>query len=203
MEGTFAVSAITTLFFLIQLLCFTSGFPAYDDQDTEYIKTSCTNTTYPRLCYRSLAIYASKIKSDPKLLAKTALNVTFVSTRSTARLMKRISRIHNLRPRVAGAVADCVELVGDSVDELQGSIGEMDHARGGPNFGLVMNDIQTWVSAALTDDDTCMDGFDGKAMNGRVKILVRKHILRVCRLTSNALALVNNYASSQTGAPLP
>ncbi|KAF5729884.1 putative Plant invertase/pectin methylesterase inhibitor superfamily protein [Tripterygium wilfordii] len=197
MEGSFAVYAVPTLLFLAQLLCFTNGFPIYEEQNKEYIKTSCTNTTYPRLCYKSLSTYASKINGDPKLLATTALNVTYISTQSTSKLMKRISRIHNLRPRVAAAVADCVEVLGDSVDELQRSIEEMGRAGGGPSFGIVMNDIETWVSAALTDDDTCMDGFGGKAMKGRVKMLVRKNILRVSRLTSNALALVNNYASSQ------
>ncbi|OAY59963.1 21 kDa protein-like [Manihot esculenta] len=162
---------------------------------TQYIRTSCSNTTYPRLCYHSLSIYASEIKTNPKSLANTALNITLRATKSTSRLMKKMSRIHGLNPREAAAVADCVEVVGDSVYELQRSIGEMGHARGS-NFFQVMADVQTWVSAALTDDNTCMDEFAGDSMNGNVKALARRHLVKIAHLTSNALALINNYASS-------
>ncbi|KAK4479972.1 hypothetical protein RD792_013026 [Penstemon davidsonii] len=51
------------------------------------------------------------------------------------------------------------------------------------------------VSAALTDEDTCADGFAGKAMNGGVKTAVRQRILNIVHITSNALALVNSYAA--------
>ncbi|KAJ9173438.1 hypothetical protein P3X46_016573 [Hevea brasiliensis] len=171
--------------------------PVPSNTNTQYIRTSCSNTTYPRLCYRSLSIYASEIKTDPKLLANAALNVTLKATESTSRLMKNMSRIHGLKLRETVAIIDCVEVVGDSVYELQRSIGEMGHA-GESNFYQVMANIQTWVSAALTDDDTCMDGFAGESMNGYVKTVARRHLLKIAHLTSNALALINNYASSHT-----
>lgn len=87
-------------------------------------------------------------------------------------------------------------MIDDSIDELQKSIGEIVRIRRS-NFVLIMSDLQTWVSAALTDEDTCMDGFSGRAMNGYAKMMVRKRIVKIAHLTSNALALINNYASSQ------
>ncbi|KAJ9147764.1 hypothetical protein P3X46_029887 [Hevea brasiliensis] len=171
--------------------------PVPSNTNTQYIRTSCSNTTYPRLCYHSLSIYAREIKTNPKLLVNTALSITLKATKSTSRLMKRMSRIHGLKPREAAAVVDCVEVVGDSVYELQRSIAEMAHVRGS-NFYQVMADVQTWVSAVLTDDDTCMDGFAGDPMNGNVKTLARRHIVKISHLTSNALALINSYASSHT-----
>ena len=71
---------------------------------------------------------------------------------------------------------------------------------GSYDFELQISNIQTWVSAALTDDDTCVDGFDGRDMEGHVKATVRRHVLKVAHLTSNALALVNSYASSAQAA---
>ncbi|MFQ6641223.1 hypothetical protein Gotur_016053, partial [Gossypium turneri] len=41
-----------------------------------------------------------------------------------------------------------------------------------------------------------MDGFSSMAMNGYAKMMVRKRIIKITRLTSNVLALINNYASS-------
>ncbi|KAI8006229.1 hypothetical protein LOK49_LG07G00555 [Camellia lanceoleosa] len=90
---------------------------------------------------------------------------------------------------------DCVEQLSDSVDQLRNSIGEMKKLKKGSNFDLAMNDIQTWVSAALTNDDTCTEGFAGKAMNGKVKYIVRRRIVKIAQLTSNALALINRLAS--------
>lgn len=169
--------------------------------DTKYIKTSCRVTTYPKLCYTSLSIFAGKIKSDPQLLAGAALNLSLAATRATSTVMNRLSKFHSLKPMVAAAVLDCVEEIDDSVDELQQSVTEMGHAGGDSDFGLLMNDIETWVSAALTDADTCMDGFDGHGMNGRVKNVVRRYIVKVAHLTSNALALINSYASNVSSFP--
>ncbi|KAE8725333.1 Plant invertase/pectin methylesterase inhibitor superfamily protein [Hibiscus syriacus] len=169
--------------------------PYHHTTNTEYIRSSCTSTTYPRLCYRSLSIYATKINTSPRLLALSALIVTFKASKSSSRLMRKLARTHGLKPRVAAAMADCIELIGDSLDELQQSIGDLVRLKRS-NFQLIMSDVQTWVSAALTDEDTCMDGFAGKSMNGYVKTMVRKRIVKIAHLTSNALALINNYSSS-------
>jgi len=108
--------------------------------------------------------------------------------------MVKLSKSPGMSHRVIGAMKDCVEELGDSVEELQRSIGEMSKLRSS-NFQLFMSDIQTWVSAALTDENTCTDGFAGNAMNGKVKTIVRGRIVTVAQLTSNSLALINQYAS--------
>ena len=109
-------------------------------------------------------------------------------------MMVNLSKSQGISPKVVAAMKDCVEELSDSVYELKKSIGEMKNNKGF-NFQLMINDIQTWVSAALTDETTCSDGFQGKAMNGNVKTLVRAEIVNVAHLTSNALALINRYAS--------
>ena len=87
--------------------------------------------------------------------------------------------------------------VGDSVDELKQSMEAMEH-RGKFGVGFQLNSIQTWVSAALTDDSTCMDGFSGDSMNGDVKTAVRSHVLNVAHPTSNALAFINDLATAHS-----
>ncbi|XP_057489388.1 21 kDa protein-like [Actinidia eriantha] len=112
--------------------------------------------------------------------------------------MVKLSQSHALSPREVAAMQDCVEEVGDSVDQLRRSLGEMNQIKGS-NFVLMMSDIQTWVSAALTDVDTCSEGFSGNNMNGNMKNVVRGQIVNIAHLTSNALALVNSYASTLRG----
>ncbi|KAK9143273.1 hypothetical protein Syun_012673 [Stephania yunnanensis] len=161
---------------------------------TEFIKNSCGVTMYPKLCYKSLSAYASSINKSPAQLANVALSVSLTCARSTSTFVLQLSKRGNLKPREAAAVRDCVENIGDSVSELQESLEEMRHLRGGGfEFNHKMTDIQTWVSAALTNEDTCMDGFEGddEANGSSVKNMVRSNIKNVAQLTSNALSLIN------------
>lgn len=157
---------------------------------TEFIKTSCRVTLYPDLCYNTLSSYASTIQTNPAELANAALSVSLNEAKSTSALVLKLSKGLELRPREAGAVKDCVENTRDSVDELQQSLQAMKDLKG-PEFEFKINDLQTWVSAALTNEDTCMDNFEGNGMNGKVKDTIRGRIVRVSQLISNALALIN------------
>ncbi|KAF5935552.1 hypothetical protein HYC85_026681 [Camellia sinensis] len=116
--------------------------------------------------------------------------------------MTKLSKSPGLSPVEASALADCVELSGDSADELSRSLKEIANTNfGDPNFGGQINDIQTFVSAAFTDFDTCLDGFSKKA-SGQVKTKVGTQVLIVEHLTSNALAFINSYATGpQTTSP--
>lgn len=107
--------------------------------------------------------------------------------------MVALSLSHGINPREVAAMKDCIEELSESVDELRNSITEMRKLKGS-NFNLIVSNIQTWVSAALTDEDTCTDGFEGKRMNGNLKITVKGRIVNVSQLTSNALALINKFA---------
>ncbi|XP_008234384.1 PREDICTED: 21 kDa protein [Prunus mume] len=162
--------------------------------NTEFIKTSCRATTYPKLCRTSLSSHASTIQTSPKLMAGAALNVTLSSAKSTSATMLKLSQSHGLKPKEVGAMRDCLEELSDSVDELQSSIAEMGNFKS-YDFQLMISDVQTWVSAALTDENTCSEGFGGNGMNGNLKTAVRGRIVNIAQLTSNALALINRYAS--------
>lgn len=79
--------------------------------------------------------------------------------------------------------------------ELRRSLGELQHLKQA-TFRWQLSNAETWVSAALTDEDTCLDGFDG--VNGKVKTEVQRRITRVARVTSNALYMVNRLDYSRS-----
>ncbi|CAM8980500.1 unnamed protein product [Rhodiola kirilowii] len=160
---------------------------------TEFIRTSCAATSYPALCYTSLSIHANAIQKNPKILAHTALSVSLFTAKKTSSSILSLSNTPGLKPREVGAMKDCIEEMAESVEQMQKSLSEMDSFREA-EFQMMISDVQTWVSAALTYEDTCTDGFSGKVMNGKVKTAVRGNILKIVHLTSNALALINNYA---------
>ncbi|ESR53625.1 PMEI domain-containing protein [Citrus sinensis] len=198
MKGSPFSHALTLLIF-IQFATYMNTYcsaarPVQSETNTQFIKTSCRVTTYPDLCITTLSGYATKIQASPKLLASTALSVALKTALVTSTTMNKLSKSQGLNPREAAALYDCVDQLRDAVDELQNSISEMGRNERS-NFALQMNNVQTWVSAALTNEDTCMDGFSRKSMNGNVKATVRRQISNVAHLTSNGLALVNSYAS--------
>ncbi|ESR34951.1 hypothetical protein CICLE_v10006691mg, partial [Citrus x clementina] len=110
----------------------------------------------------------------------------------------QLNRFKNLKPKEYRAIADCLELMDDSVDRLSKSVQEM------KNLGRVksrdflfhINNVQTWASTALTNGNTCLDGFADKSMNGKVKDSVTAQVANVVQVTSNALGLFNQFANN-------
>lgn len=181
---------------IISVVLFALLFCGPASATTDFIKTSCKATRYPALCVKSLSMYASTIQQSPKQLARTALAVSLDRARSASKYVSQLHKANGLKPRERAAVNDCSNNVGDSVYELARSAQELSRAgrKGSAKFRWHMSNVQTWVSAAITDEYTCVDGLAETAGNGQLKAALRSRVVHVARLTSNALALVNRYA---------
>ncbi|XP_068331956.1 pectinesterase inhibitor 7-like [Pyrus communis] len=195
---------LTFLFFLLFHPIPTVGSPS---NDTEFIRTSCATTLYPDLCYTSLSRFASAVQDNPAQLAKVAIGVSLARARSMAAYVSNISRQadYGADSRAASALHDCFSNFGDAVDEIRGSLKQMRQliatavsGGGSSSFRFQMSNVQTWMSAALTDEETCTDGFDD-VEDGPLKTDVSNGVENVKKVTSNALALVNRVA--EKGAP--
>lgn len=161
---------------------------------TSYIKTACSSTTYPKLCYNSLSPYASKIKANPQKLCNAALTVAIKAARNASSTISGLSKQKGLTQNEVGIIQDCIENIRDAIDELKQSINEMGNL-GASDVKLQIDDIKTWVSAAITDEDTCTDGFDEQKVSTDVKNKIRKSILSVAMPTSNALSIIDSLYS--------
>lgn len=163
--------------------------------DLDFIRSSCNATLYPDVCFTSLAGYASAVQDNPAKLAKLAIGVSLSRAKHTASYLSKLSRT-----AASAAVHDCVSNVGDAVEQMHGSLQqlrEMNHHRqGAPAFRFQMSNVQTWMSAALTDEETCTDGVTEEMEDGDTKTAVCERVGDVKRFTSNALALVNTYANN-------
>ena len=51
----------------------------------------------------------------------------------------------------------------------------------------------------FTDQDSCLNGFQDLNTDGKVTAMVTGHRQNVCKLISNALALVNKFAATGGG----
>ncbi|CAL9052004.1 pectinesterase inhibitor 10-like [Musa acuminata AAA Group] len=189
-----AASATLVSLLIVFGFCISSCFTDATRIHADFIVSSCQATMFRRLCVDSLSPYANVIRDSHMELARSALSVSLSGARSAAAAVSKLAAEGTLAPSEAATVRDCMTTTGDSVDELQRSLEAIGNPKGKGEavVGLRLDDIQTWVSAALTDEDTCMDGIGGgRGMGGVVKVAIRRQIVNVAQLTSNALALIN------------
>ncbi|KAF8106140.1 hypothetical protein N665_0147s0092 [Sinapis alba] len=167
--------------------------------DLDFIRSSCNATLYPDVCFTSLSGYASAVQDNPARLAKLAIGVSLSRAKHTMSYLSKLSS-HASSASASPAVHDCVSNVGDAVEQMHGSLQqlrEMNHRRpGAPAFRFQMSNVQTWMSAALTDEETCTDGITEEMEEGETKTAICERVADVKRFTSNALALVNTYANN-------
>ncbi|KAG7014820.1 hypothetical protein SDJN02_22449, partial [Cucurbita argyrosperma subsp. argyrosperma] len=167
---------------------------------SNFIKSKCSAATYPDLCVQSLSTFASTIQQNPRQLVQTALVVSLSRAQSTRSFVWKMTKFSGLKKREYAALRDCMEEVGDTVDRLSKSVEELKRVSGSKqkDFQWHMSNVETWVSAAMTDENTCSDGFAGSALNGRIKSSIRARIVDVSRVISNALSLINKYAENES-----
>ncbi|KAK1425692.1 hypothetical protein QVD17_21047 [Tagetes erecta] len=166
--------------------------------NTNFIRTSCQTTLYPQLCFTSLSGYSSAVQQDPGSLARVAIGVALSKTITMTKYISNISSHvdYGSSPRVVAAVHDCCSVFGDAVDNIRESLRQMRRLNGsGEDLRFQVSNVQTWMSAALTNEETCTDGFEDVVDDG-VKADVCGRAVKVKEMTSNALALVNGFANT-------
>ncbi|XP_052198524.1 pectinesterase inhibitor 3 [Diospyros lotus] len=170
------------------------------NKNDNLVRSSCVHASYPGICLRTLSSYKGAVNS-PRQLAQAAVKVSLARAQKvSAYLGSLIVSSGGKKKREQAALRDCVEQVGDSVDQLRKTLSELKHLHrgGGAEFRWQMSNAETWVSAALTNEDTCLDGFrevepepepaGGKKVVGSD---VKRKITNVAKVTSNALYLIN------------
>ncbi|KAL1547857.1 pectinesterase inhibitor 3-like [Salvia divinorum] len=155
----------------------------------DLVRRSCVHASYPDVCLRTLSPSSSSgAAATPRDLAQAAVRVSLAHVRKASEYLAGMKGSVGRRER--GALSDCVEQMADTVDELRKTMSALRQLRrGGAEFRWQMSNAETWVSAALTNEETCLDGF--KEIDGEVRADVRKKVTNVARVTSNALYLIN------------
>ncbi|XP_021725740.1 21 kDa protein-like [Chenopodium quinoa] len=194
------MATLTLPFLILSILSIaTFAASAAATSTNNFIKTKCSSTAYPTVCVQSLSSYANKIQKSPRQLAQTALIVSLAKAHYAKAYVAHLAHSSGLRPKESGSVKDCLEVIGDTVDKLSKSVHEFQTAVRGRSRDFLwhMSNVQTWASAALTNENTCVDGFKDQNANGKVQNAIEVQLKGVMQCTSNALALVNQFANSK------
>ncbi|KAF8042860.1 hypothetical protein BT93_A1247 [Corymbia citriodora subsp. variegata] len=152
---------------------------------TSAISRTCGLTRYPALCLNALAAFPGAKGASEQELLHISFNVTLQRFSKALYLSSTIGHLE-MEPRVRSAFDDCLELLDDSVDALQRSLYYV--APGGVKSSSgSAQDVVTWLSAAMTNQDTCTEGFAD--VSGGVKELMAERLRDLSELVSNCLAI--------------
>lgn len=197
--STTTTSTFSLLLVLVLLLLTSSPNSAdarghhADQSASDLVRSSCVHASYPTICVRTLSSYSGPAKT-PRDLAQAAVKVSLSRASRVSKYLSQVTGSQQGSKRQRVALTDCVEQIADSVEELSRTLKELKHLRG-QTFRWQMSNAETWVSAAMTNEDTCLDGFED--VDGKLKSDVRRKIGNVARVTSNALYMINRLDQSR------
>ncbi|KAK4436365.1 Pectinesterase inhibitor 11 [Sesamum alatum] len=156
-----------------------------------FIAQSCNTTTYPSQCIKALTPYASTVGTNALKLCNAALGVAIKATSSCSSTVSKLSKKKGITRAEGSAIKECIGELKDAVYELRETTNAMGHL-GDADREFQWANAKTYASAAITDADTCIDGFLGRKVSAIVKKKIKGCVSEVEKHISNALSLINH-----------
>ncbi|XAR71633.1 Pectinesterase [Bertholletia excelsa] len=189
------VSAAVTVAVLFALQTQSQSNSIMNKKPTKAISRICSRTRYETLCINSLVDFPGAMTADDEELVHISVNVTL---QRYGRALSAAAEINNfaMDDHVRSAYEDCLELLEDSVDQLSRSLAAVRPlaADGEAPPEASAEDVMTWLSASMTNHDTCSDGL--QEVDGDVKDQMGNRLKDLSEIVSNSLAI---YAVSPGG----
>ncbi|XP_031104223.1 pectinesterase 1-like [Ipomoea triloba] len=173
----------------------TSSPPVSSNSTADLLAAVCAVTLHPDSCLASMSPFPAPPKPDPEHFLNVSLRVAIDELTNVSSLPK--SLMANLNDRAArSALEDCDGLFDDALSQLNESAGFMNSGPGNLTIALTpfqINSMQTWISAAMTDEDTCLNGLE--ELNSTVIGEVKTRVHKSNEYMSNTLAILNKLQS--------
>ncbi|WZZ27182.1 pectinesterase 3-like [Brassica napus] len=182
--------AIVSIISLLLILALTAGAftrRSYNPPiSSKPLKAVRAVTRYPETCFNALSSSLDG-KLNPESILELSLRVT---SKKVSNLSVSFRSINDMLEETV--VGGYVKLYADAVSQLNESISEFKREKkNGGNWltKRVVGDVKTWISAAMTDDETCSDGLE--EMGTVVGNEIKKEMLTVNQMMSISLAIVS------------
>ncbi|KAJ9168117.1 hypothetical protein P3X46_019679 [Hevea brasiliensis] len=160
------------------------------------LKSSCSATLYPDLCFSAISTLpdaSSKIKNTKDVI-DLSLNLSKTSVERTYLKIKKLTfRQSNFTKREKTALSDCLEMLNETLDEIKKALQDL---RSYPSLKKSLaehaDDLKILLSAAMTNQETCVEGFYYEKADEKVRKLFLSDEKHAHHLCSNTLAMIKN-----------
>ncbi|XVE70787.1 hypothetical protein DITRI_Ditri10aG0098700 [Diplodiscus trichospermus] len=165
----------------------------------ESVNAMCNVTLYPDSCGSSIAALRSSLNDTnpnpgPTEIFKLSMQVALDELIRLSSLPQKINSSYvNNDPLVRGALNDCETLFKDAIEYINESISSV-QVEQGDKMMLPMakiNDIMTWLSSAITNQETCLDGLIEAANHTAIPQEVEYSMRNSTEFCSNSLAIAS------------
>lgn len=205
LAALFLVASAASIAVLARSRARSKGPSLTGPRPSEAISRTCRLTRYPELCVSSLLDFPGAVDAKERDLVHISVNVTL---RRVGRAVYGASAIVgvSMDTHARAAYEDCMELLDSSMDQLSRSLSiiqpSLTSSQDQPKGASDDEDVLTWLSAALTNHDTCSEGLDGVA-DGYVKEQMQSHLKDLTELASNCLAIFAASSRNQDFSGVP
>ncbi|XP_068661982.1 pectinesterase-like [Aristolochia californica] len=162
------------------------------------LRSSCSSTRYPELCISTVASNPSLLSSlaTHKQVIEASINQTVGAVQSTYGKVQTMTQKPNLTPREKVALADCLQTLGDTLDELRETYSCFEVYPSNKPIAEQADDINILLSAAITNQETCIDGFSYNKAETELRKEFESGVLNVKHMCSNVLSMASNMTVS-------
>ncbi|XP_048424526.1 putative pectinesterase/pectinesterase inhibitor 22 [Pyrus x bretschneideri] len=188
------------LLLLLSLSCSSYGVTS-SPSIRSMVTQTCTDVDDRNSCITNVQAELQKTgpqTQDSVAILTAALTHTLNETKNAIKIITKFNSLPIIY-RESVAIEDCKELLDYSVSELAWSLGEMIKIRGGDTNVHYEGNLKAWLSAALSNQDTCLEGFEGT--DRRLESFVRGSVKQVTQLIGNVLALYTQLHSLPSKPP--
>jgi pectinesterase len=168
--------------------------------DAAAVARHCAGTLHHDVCTSTLASIPNLAQKPLRDVISEVLGRAAAAVRaSSSNCSSYMRRPRGLRVRDRLALSDCVELFGGTLRLLGAAAAELSAACDSRTAEESVAGVRTALSAALTNQYTCLDGFAGPSASedGRVRPFVQGRIYHVAHLVSNSLAMLRRLPSQR------
>ncbi|KFK29934.1 hypothetical protein AALP_AA7G197300 [Arabis alpina] len=150
------------------------------------IQTLCNSTLYKPTCEKTLKTGTKTDipSSDPRSLLKSSI---IAVNEDLSKVFEKVLALKTDNKDDKDAIAQCKLLVDEAKEELDSSVKRINDTEVN-NFAKTVPDLDSWLSAVMSYQETCVDGFE----EGKLKTEIRKNFNSSQMLTSNSLAMIKS-----------
>lgn len=163
------------------------------------VESICSKTDYKETCVKNLEESGVGNSVNPKDMIKAGFNATIKFIKEAAAKSETLKQAEQ-DPMAKQALDICKRLMGFAVDELEVSIdrlGKFDLTK----VDDALEDLNIWLSAVSTYQETCLDGFN--KVNTTAGRKMRSALSTSMELTTNALTMIDEINSILGDLGLP